>query len=361
MTGLKVLFVRMHKRYYQRGFDRRWRRKSASGSAPRLSPGWSTDVLCELARRGHEPIWARLDSRAYLSTLGARERAEIEAPAGIRAMVVRAPRDLRPELDAADAVILRKDHPAHARLFERFDPGCRRVVTVRTSVGHGTGPPRFRPPTARFAMLVNDPREVSTLAELGIHAEVFRKPAAHLFYTPLAPERKRFDVVQVMHDTSKGRKRFDLFLKGLEELDSLTPTDVSVAVVGDARSHMDEIASLNGRARRVTITALGTLPRQEVRLTFLRSKVSVVTSARDANPRVIAESLASDVPVACAADITGGAFQIRPETGALFEPTPRGLALTLIEMLSDHTRFRARENCITIGQAADQIERLVGG
>ncbi|MGH7859490.1 MAG: hypothetical protein ACREQY_19370, partial [Candidatus Binatia bacterium] len=82
-------------------------------------------------------------------------------------------------------------------------------------------------------------------------------------------------------------------------------------------------------------------------------------SDRDANPQVIAESLACDVPVACASDIAGGSFQITDQTGELFEPEPLDLALTLAKMLADLPRFRPRSAAITLERSARQLDRIL--
>ena len=105
---------------------------------------------------------------------------------------------------------------------------------------------------------------------------------------------------------------------------------------------------------------LGQLSREGVRETLHRSRVSVVPSSIDPNPQVIAESLACNVPVACASDLTGGRFQITPRTGEFFEPDPDDLARTLWNMLCRERDYEAATGAISIEEAADQMERLLG-
>ena len=88
------------------------------------------------------------------------------------------------------------------------------------------------------------------------------------------------------------------------------------------------------------------------------SKITVVTSKTDENQQVISESLASNTPVACAADITGGAFQINRNTGEIFEPDSQNLSKSLLKMMRNLKEYQPRKNCITLEESAEQIERI---
>jgi len=90
-----------------------------------------------------------------------------------------------------------------------------------------------------------------------------------------------------------------------------------------------------------------------------RSKIKVCTSSIDANPRVISESLARDVPVLCAKDLMGGKFQINKETGAFFDPNAKDLAQKILETLYKLETFSPRDNCNKIEDAAMQILNLI--
>ena len=59
-----------------------------------------------------------------------------------------------------------------------------------------------------------------------------------------------------------------------------------------------------------------------------------------------------------AADITGGRFQVIPKTGELFEPIPEELARTVCKMLDGLDKYDPRNHCITIDDAADQLEQV---
>jgi glycosyltransferase involved in cell wall biosynthesis len=117
---------------------------------------------------------------------------------------------------------------------------------------------------------------------------------------------------------------------------------------------------LNSDLAGVEIVSMGNVKRKGAAQMFRESRLTIVASSRDANPQVISESLASGVPVAIAADISGGLFQVNPKAGERFAPNPLALARTLDGMLDGLDRYAPGDNCVTIDAAADQIESIIG-
>lgn len=343
---MNVLFVQMAKRYYRP-------HSRPMGGAP--EGGWAHDILAELGHRGHGTVLATMDSP---SAMAAEDVLE-ERPDGLVTRVrTSSPQALRPYVERADAVVLRKDHPVHREIFRGVRLKGRQVATILTTVGNGRI--RFRPRASSFTVFVNGPEELRSYRRWRVDAEIFLKPAAKLFYEhPSVPVEKDYDIVQVVQNTDRERKRFPLLLEALADLDTRPGPALRVAVVGNVSSHDEQIGALNARSRRVWVTALGHVPHETVRDTLLRARMSVVTSRRDANPRVIAESLACDVPVACPADLTGGGFQIGPRTGEFFAPEARSLADTVARMLAEEGKYDPRRHCITLDQAADQLQSVL--
>jgi hypothetical protein len=257
----------------------------------------------------------------------------------------------------ADAVIIRHHYERLAEFADASSLAERVVVQILRGVPRD-GP--FFPPVPRRRILVNDHDEVEAFRRAGVVAEVFLKPAAPIFYEwPAERPRKRHDVAFVAWDTGRRQKRFDLFLDGLAALDHVIERPLSVIVVGQASSHQDRLAALAGALRHVTIHPTGMLHQARVRQVYHESRLTVMPSRVDFNPQVISESLACNVPVACARDLTGGRFQITPDTGELFDPEPAALAQTLRAMLGRLDRYRPRAHGVTPADAADRVERIV--
>lgn len=335
-------------------------RRKAPGQPPGKLRTWAGAIPAELARRGHDATFICLETEAYV-------RSVLGGGAGVVRYSI-APRfealwtsrgDVAREcLEAADAILTRDAYRKYGELFAGFRIGDRPVVAISTA---GKFRSQFLPSEARLTILVNSDEERAETAPLGFPCEVFRKPAYDLFYEiPADPPPKVYDAAFVTWTTATERKRFDLVLDALVRLRAAGERSLSLVVAGDSSPHAGRIESELGPPGRIVVHRAGRVGREELRDLFQRTRVTVVASNKDANPQVIAESLACNVPVACAADITGGAFQINRSTGELFTPTPEGLAATLVSMLDRIDQFDAHANCITIDESADQIERIVG-
>ena len=322
---------------------------------------WPTSIAMDLARRGHETTVVVVETSAYLARrFAAVERMEHSVREGCKIVYTDDVGAIRDLLAPADAIVIRDHHARYAEIFDRLEIGDRPVVQVMaTSL---TGDPDFVPPGRRRTLLVNDESEVTRFARLYDRVEVLRKPAAPEFFE--APPRslgKSFDVVSIIWDLALPRKRADLLLQSLPLLDKLADRRLQVGLVGDASPKFAlRVSALNAALDKTEVSLLGQLSREGVRETLHRSRVSVVPSSIDPNPQVIAESLACNVPVACASDLTGGRFQITPRTGEFFEPDPDDLARTLWNMLCRERDYEAATGAISIEEAADQMERLLG-
>jgi glycosyltransferase involved in cell wall biosynthesis len=333
-------------------------RAKAPGRTPNKIKTWSGAILAGLARRGHEATFVCLEPEAYVRSRLGCDPARYSIEPRFEAIWTSRYDIVRPHLEAAGAILMRDSYAKHAEVFAGFPFADRPLFIISASARFRAG---FTPADANLTLLLNSPDECAELGRLGFRCAVFRKPAHGLFYEPPeTPVRKIYDAAFVTWETATPRKRFDLVLDALAHLEANSDRRLSLVVVGDSSAHAERIEGDFRPPARVEVHRAGRANREELRDVFHRSRLTVVASSRDANPQVIAESLACDVPVACAADITGGAFQITPPTGELFAPTPEALAATLISMLDRLDTYQPRAHCITVDDAVDQIEAIIG-
>ena len=326
---------------------------------PRMNT-WGAAIMREQSRRGHFSTYLRIERPHFLEWyFGDKKDAIFDVEENFRVMYSTNHESVREYLQSVDAIIIRNDFKKYGDIFSAFRWGTKSCVLILAS-------PRlsslhFQPQCGRLKVLVNSEQELSFYRSQGITAEIFQKPALRVFYE--RPERqmpKVYDVTCVMWDTAVTRKRFDLVLDALVHLNEQTQDRIRLAVAGDSSAHSKKIQRMNASLRNVETVEVGKLKTAPLRDLFHQSKLSVVASREDANPQVIVQSLACNVPVACAGDITGGSFQITPETGELFSPTPLELSRTIMRMLAGLDRYEPRRHAITIDQSADQIERIIG-
>jgi glycosyltransferase involved in cell wall biosynthesis len=320
---------------------------------------WTATLVTELARRGHPATLVVIETPDYMrGRFHADAVATYELPGGARLVYTATPDVVGSAVADADAVIIRHDYERLAEFVDASSLAERVVVQILCGAPK-TGP--FFPLVSRRRILVNGDEEVEAFRRAGVVAEIFLKPAAPIFYEwPADRPRKRHDVAFIAWDTGRPQKRFGLLLDGLEALDHVIGRPLSTMVVGGTSSHRDRLAALTGKLRHVTIQKAGQVDQARVRQVYHESRLTVMPSRVDFNPQVIAESLACDVPVACARDLTGGRFQITPDTGELFDPEPAALAETLRAMLGRLDRYRPRAHGVTPADAVEQIERIVG-
>jgi glycosyltransferase involved in cell wall biosynthesis len=376
---LKIAFVSISKRLYRPGW-----RKDGDGRVSHdqqeqlrgtlLASDWGDELLRGLERRGHRTAYIRLEPDVFL-------RAEYGSDAPI-------PFDagfdldtfLSPTLEAVwerisdyDALILRKHHRIYRELLAPVDTSDMTVLNVPTN----PCPRRleFTPRCRKFVMMVNDPEEAARISKVTIAhiltmsrrpdtVTIFRKPAAPRFYgTPSKVPRKQYDVIYVpshlLTEKSAERKRLQLFLGALDHLNALKSRKFIAILVGDPGIFADELSRRHDGWANVDLICAGYVPPEALCRLFHSSRLHVVTSRRDANPRTIVEGMACNVPVAVPSDITGGKFQVTPSTGEIYDPNPDSLAVTIANMLETIDRYQPKAHCVTIEEAVDQIESLI--
>ena len=82
----------------------------------------------------------------------------------------------------------------------------------------------------------------------------------------------------------------------------------------------------------------------KINLLINRSKIGILTSLNEGNNRFKTECMSADIPVLIPEDIAGGAAKkhLNSLTGALFEPSPEGLAKAIETTLRNYTAFHPR-------------------
>lgn len=358
-TGLKFTFVAMSVQV-GKGRPYGWDYNNAERPThlPLSSRTWGPSICEKLAERGHETEFVQIETRDFIRRYfrGGLTVSENPVP-GYRIFYTADEQLVRRKVDGADIILLRHHYANQAKLFSRLDLKNKPVVQILCASPETEL--QFRPQTEKYTLMVNSEMERKFFHNMGIASEIFLKPAGKAYYVvPESPPKKEYDVAFVTWDTALPRKRFDLLLSALE-LASRRGTHLEVAVVGATREHDPWIEKINAKGSGKSIHRLGNLPPDEVKRTFLRSRISVMPSSLDGNPQVIAESLACNTPVACARDLAGGAFQIKTQCGELFDPTPEGLLETILHMHSRLDQFQPRRHCITLDDAVDQIEQVV--
>jgi glycosyltransferase involved in cell wall biosynthesis len=191
-------------------------------------------------------------------------------------------------------------------------------------------------------------------------ADIFKKPAMGLFYSNLSNFEKTIDLSLVCSKTDRKHKRVGLYIDSLSYLDKITKNKINAVIVGDSSFHKNIIDSSSFNMINLSAAYDGKRTSKAKIIDILdTSRLSVCTSSVDANPRVIVESLARNVPVLCASDLGGGKFQINKKTGLIFNPNPEDLAKKMALGLSQVNAFSPRENCIKISDTVSQILKLL--
>jgi glycosyltransferase involved in cell wall biosynthesis len=212
----------------------------------------------------------------------------------------------------------------------------------------------------RALVWVDDGSAKKLFLKKGYVVDIFKKPAMSVFYSDLNNYKKSIDLSLVCSKTDREHKRVGLFIDSLSYLDKITKNKINAVIVGDSSFHKNIINSCNFNMINLSAAYDGKRTSKRRIIDILdASKLSVCTSSVDANPRVIVESLARNVPVLCASDLGGGKFQINKKTGLIFDPNPEDLAAKMALGLSRISTFSPREECIKIPDAVNQILRLL--
>jgi hypothetical protein len=337
-----------------------YRRSGPPGRLPFSAAMWPTSLLKALAREGFDTTLVFIETLDFVQGYFAVERvARFDLAPGVRAVYCADAATVREVMAETEAIVIRHDYRAYRQVFAGFDVGNRPVVVIMAG-RQAALDPEFLPECRSATVLVNSEEEARRLRARGLSSDVFLKPAAELFYEPLPePVDKVFDGLCIVWDTTQPYKRIELLLDALPLLNDLAPRPITVAFAGRSDGHAERLVALGGALGRITIERLGRVGREESRRIYHQSRVTIVPSGIDANPQVIAESLACGVPVACASDLTGGLFQITRHTGRTFAPTPAALARTVADMLAHPGEFDPARHCVTPEHASRQIADIV--
>jgi glycosyltransferase involved in cell wall biosynthesis len=134
-------------------------------------------------------------------------------------------------------------------------------------------------------------------------------------------------------------KGFELALRGLGELAVQKPwIRWQYTLIGDgsARATLSQLACALGIADRVRFA--GALPFHEVQQHYAAAHVVIMPGTKEGWPKIIAEAWAHGaVPVAAKAGLVPWILR-NPAAGIQFEPTPRGLADALHDLLHQPAR-----------------------
>lgn len=138
-------------------------------------------------------------------------------------------------------------------------------------------------------LLVDDPISVNEAQAMypGVLMLPFVKPSLPNHNAIDSP--RRFDLI-FCGTTLQTTKNHMQFLELLNGLDNLTTESISVAVVGNQGNMFAFDEGLKKPFDNIKVEDLGELSRAELQQTFAQSRVLVVLSGRDANPRVIQEA-----------------------------------------------------------------------
>jgi glycosyltransferase involved in cell wall biosynthesis len=319
---------------------------------------WPSDILLQLCRHGHKGHFISIDTAEFMKgQFGSITPVHYSLTDDCQLSYLSNKQDFIKIASEFDVCIIRHDYAMYGELFENTQFQNKPVIQIMA--GSLSRKLDWKPNCSNYSLLLNSEEEVNTFKEHGIQqCEIFKKPAASNFYGRAELDRK-FDFLFVCWDTSVTLKRFQLFIDGISlyARQNLKPTNV--LVVGDVSSHSNEIQTLQDAIGSLSIKTLGEVTHSKMPELMQSAEITVVCSHEDANPQVISESLACNTPVACAADITGGAYQINDKTGELFYPDAKSLCTTLLDMKNFRYKYQPAQNCITLNNAAEQIEGII--
>lgn len=154
---------------------------------------------------------------------------------------------------------------------------------------------------------------------------IYPKSLPHVFIKPNFPpaseilRQRMYDII-FCGTTLVSTKNHKSFIGLIRELDK-QGKELKICVVGDEGSIPEFTEFTNSYLANIKITNFGVLPRKEVLGLFSNSKTCIVTSGRDCNPRIIAESAIHGCRV-IATDILSDGFETLtkyPLIGAVIE------------------------------------------
>ena len=183
----------------------------------------------------------------------------------------------------------------------------------------------------RFKELVKSPYNI-ILVDDSSTREIMKKvhPRA-LIYTFVKPclehetptQEKEFDIVFAGTSLQK-TKNHSLFTELLSGFDKILDRKMKVAILGNLGDNIEYQKALDADYKMIDIDDMGQLSREQALAVFAKSKTLLLTSGRDANPRVISEAATCGARV-IALDILSDGFEVlslNSAIGSLIEVDP---------------------------------------
>lgn len=142
-----------------------------------------------------------------------------------------------------------------------------------------------------YSMVLADDRfNVSALSEIfsSSMVQTFIKPAVYSSQEIL--HSKEYDLIYC-GTTLQTTKNHQCFIQLLKHIDALISDDLTVAIAGNKKGSPLFENLFSYPFSNIRLVNMGELPRSELQVIFSKTKTMIVTSGRDANPRIIQECL----------------------------------------------------------------------
>lgn len=183
----------------------------------------------------------------------------------------------------------------------------------------------------RFKELAKSPYNIVLVDDLStrvIMEKVHPKALIYTFVKPCLPHNtphleEEYDIVFAGTSLQKTKNHL-LFTELLSGFDKISNNKIKVAILGNLGDNTDYQNALNTNYNMIEIEDMGQLSREQALAVFAKSKVLLLTSGRDANPRVISEAATCGARV-IALDLLSDGFEVlstNPAIGSLIEVDP---------------------------------------
>ena len=183
----------------------------------------------------------------------------------------------------------------------------------------------------RFKELTNSPYDIVLIDDLStrvIMEKIHPKALIYTFVKPCLPHntpqlKEEYDFV-FAGTTLQKTKNHSLFTELLSGFDRISNNKIKVAILGNLGDNTDYQNALNADYKMIDIDDMGQLSREQALAVFAKSKALLLTSGRDANPRVISEAATCGARV-IALDILSDGFEVlssNPAIGSLIKVDP---------------------------------------
>ena len=184
---------------------------------------------------------------------------------------------------------------------------------------------------SRFKELKKSPYDIILIDDSSTREIMNKVHPRALIYTFVKPclehetpaQKEEFDVVFAGTSLQK-TKNHSLFTDLLSGFDKILNRKIKVAILGNLGGDIDYQNALDIDYEMIDINDMGQLSREEALSVFAKSRSLLLTSGRDANPRVISEAATCGAKV-IALDILSDGFEVlslNPAIGSLIEVDP---------------------------------------